>query len=95
MVGDYAQDFPAYLGREVSVVNARGELAYGIDAEPARTRDRFIDTPAFLVHWRSDRVVYALMRRGLADTLLTPLADIPCTVVAESPRYILFVNRRF
>ena len=93
IVKDYAQDLPVYLGREVGVVGYRGELAYGIDAEPKLTGDRFISTEDFLRRWRGDGVVYALVRANHEDKLFASEAATPRTLVARSAKHILVVNR--
>lgn len=92
MVNTYAQDFPVYLDRFVSVVNYQGELAYGIDAEPELTARRFISTPAFLARWREAPLAYALVRKSSLAALFTD-ASLPRIVIAETPYYVLLANR--
>lgn len=92
VVSDYAQDLPVYTARTVSVVNYAGELQYGIEAEPEKTASRFIKTAAFLVRWREPGVAYAVVRTAGYKQLFAA-AGLPFTVIAETPRYVLVVNR--
>ena len=93
IVNDYAQDLPVYLGRTVSVVNYAGELTYGIGAEPQKTAARFMGYDAFFGHWREPGVAYAVVR---TDGYKKFFADVsaPFAVIAETPRYVLVVNRQ-
>ncbi len=93
VVSDYAQDLPVYLGRTVNVVNYIGELQYGIEAEPAKTASRFMKIPAFLVRWGQPGTAYAVVRTGGYKTLFGD-AGLPFTVIAQTPRYVLVVNRQ-
>ncbi len=90
-VGEYFQDFPVYLQRQVHVVGYEGELGFGIKAEPERTVSRFIDTRTFAERWKGPEVAYALVqtryRKGFFED-----ANLPCAVVAETPRYTLLRN---
>lgn len=93
VVSDYAQDLPVYLGRTVSVVNYAGELLYGIEAEPAKTASRFMKYPAFFARWLEPGVSYAVVRTAGYKNLFTE-QGLPFTVIAETPRYVLVVNRQ-
>ncbi len=93
VVSDYAQDLPVYLGRTVSVVNYAGELLYGIEAEPEKTASRFMKFPAFFTRWREPGVSYAVVRTAGYKKLFTE-QGLPFTVIAETPRYVLVVNRQ-
>lgn len=91
-VGEYMQDFPVYLDRLVDVVDYEGELAFGIHAEPTRTASRFIDGSTFLRRWRETPTAYALMqKRAMPAWFADP--TVPRKAVAETSRYMLFVNR--
>ena len=93
VVSDYAQDLPVYLGRTVSVVNYIGELRYGIDAEPEKTVSRFMKQDAFFMRWREPAVAYAVVRTAGYKKFFAEAAA-PFTVIAETPRYVLVVNRQ-
>ncbi len=93
IVNDYAQDLPVYLGRTVSVVNYAGELTYGIGAEPEKTASRFMDYGAFFMRWRQPAVAYAVVRSAGYKKFFAD-AVAPFTVIAETPRYVLVVNRQ-
>ena len=59
----YYQDFPVYLNRDVTVVNAFGELGFGRSIE-ARTHRWMIDSETLLKRWKSkNRKMYLLLRR--------------------------------
>ncbi len=91
-VGEYFQDFPVYLGRLVDVVGYKGELTFGIDAEPAYTAGRFIDGAKFNQRWQQAPVAYALIERASLPMWFADPA-LPRSVVAASARYVLLVNR--
>jgi len=93
VVSDYAQDLPVYLGRTVSVVHYAGELQYGIEAEPEKTAARFIETDAFLARWQEPGVAYAVVRSAGCAKIFGQ-ENLPFTVIAETPRYVLVVNRK-
>jgi hypothetical protein len=93
VVSDYAQDLPVYLGRTVSVVNYAGELLYGIEAEPEKTASRFIKSPEFFSRWREPGVSYAVVRKPGYIKMFSD-ASLPFTVIAETSRYVLVVNRQ-
>ncbi|MCF8465951.1 MAG: glycosyltransferase family 39 protein [Sneathiella sp.] len=59
----YYQDLPVYLDRNVTVVNAFGEMTFGRDIEP-RTHQWMIDGETFEKRWKkSDHKIYVLLRR--------------------------------
>ena len=93
VVNDYAQDLPVYLGRMVNVVNYVGELQYGIEAEPAKTASRFMKIPAFLARWKEPGTSYAVVRTPGYQKLFGD-AGLPFTVIAQTSRYVLVVNRQ-
>ena len=87
-VGIYNQDLPLYLNRLVSVVGYRGELSYGIDAEPHLTSARFLTPEAFLAEWPKPGAAYAVVRKKEYDKWVAS-SDIPLIVLAQSDRFIL------
>lgn len=89
----YIQDFPAYLQREVSVVEFEGELEFGIHAEPARTADRFIGEAEFVKRWTEPGRAFAVARKGDAAALLAR-PDFPHVMLAQYGDQILISNRR-
>jgi 4-amino-4-deoxy-L-arabinose transferase-like glycosyltransferase len=91
-VGEYVQDFPVYLNRQVDVVRYQGELAFGIQSEPSKTASRFIDTAAFGERWKSGATAYALLFRENRQEFFDD-PQLPCFVVAETPRYLLVTNK--
>ena len=90
-VGTYAQDLPVYLGRLVNVVDYRGELAFGIDAEPGATGARFIDNETFALHWARPATAYAVVTRNALARWAA--ANLSYRVVAETSRNVLVVNQ--
>ena len=59
----YYQDFPVYLNRDVTVVNAFGELSFGRRIE-GRTHAWMIDSEALLKRWNTkNHKMYLLLRR--------------------------------
>ncbi len=74
-----------YLGRTVTMVRYRDELATAIDWEP----HKFLpDVDAFARAWRNDREAYAIFSAAQYSDLLQKL-DLPMLVIASDPRRII------
>ncbi len=83
-VGGYDQGVPFYLGRPVTVVGARGELAMGIDAEP----DKWLPSlDAFRQAWMADDSAYAYMALDRYEALRA--SGLPMHVVARDMRRVI------
>jgi 4-amino-4-deoxy-L-arabinose transferase-like glycosyltransferase len=91
-VGYYAQDLPVYLDRMVSLIDSRGELDFGITAEPALTASRFFAGSEFPRQWTQAGVAYALVRKNAYDIWFTN-TGLPHAVVADTGGFVLVVNR--
>lgn len=91
-LGMYAQDMPAYLGRSVDVAAYKGELLFGINAEPERTESRFISRDRFLQEWREPRTTYVLMRSFYYDKWFR-LQGVDHEVIGQEGDLYLVVNR--
>ncbi|MEK7954063.1 phospholipid carrier-dependent glycosyltransferase [Luteolibacter soli] len=91
-LGMYAQDMPAYLGRQVDVAAYKGELQFGIDAEPERTDARFISRARFIEEWREPHTTYALMRTFYYDKWFR-LQGVDHEVIGHEGDLYLLVNR--
>jgi 4-amino-4-deoxy-L-arabinose transferase-like glycosyltransferase len=91
-VGFYCQDLPPYLERLVSVVDYRGELAFGIDAEPEITSKRFLDRDGFVSQWAEPGTAYAVVRKSYYDKWF-PVSSLPYDVIAQTNRFVLVVKR--
>ena len=87
-VSYYNQDLPVYLNRLVSVVDYRGELAYGIDAEPHLTSARFLTPEAFPEEWTKPGAAYAVVRRRAYDRWVSK-SGLPFVVLSQSDDFIL------
>ncbi len=90
-VGIYAQDLAPYLGRLVSVVDYRGELSFGIDAEPDLTSSRFLKREDFLKQWTQPGAAYALIRKNAYDKWISK-STMSYQVMSETDRYVLVRN---
>lgn len=55
----YHQDLPFYLERNVSVLNWRNELSFGMQHQPKH--DWLIDTPTFWIQWESPKKVFVIL----------------------------------
>ncbi|MDX2186911.1 MAG: glycosyltransferase family 39 protein [Opitutaceae bacterium] len=88
-VGDYVQDMPVYLGRLVSVVDYVGELQFGIEAEPERTRERFLGRDEFLTRWAAHNRGFAVMRRREYEERYSKQPGFEATLVGETSRFVL------
>ena len=87
-VGTYAQDLPVYLNRVVSVVDYRGELSYGIDAEPELTSVRFLTPAAFAEQWAKPGAAYAVVKKKDYERWVSK-SEIVHTVLSRTPRFVL------
>jgi len=90
-VGYYAQDLPVYLDRLVSLVDFRGELAFGIDAEPALTAARFLQRKEFTSQWEQPGGAYAVVdKRSFNKWFAT--SGISYQILMETDNYVLAVK---
>lgn len=92
VVSMYAQDFPVYLGRLVDVVDYRGEMDYGINAEPEMSARRFIDFATFHRRWSEGPMAFALIKKASLDSVFRS-ASMPYIVVAENAVFVVVANR--
>ena len=90
-VGIYCQDLPVYLNRLVSVVDYRGELGYGIDAEPDLTSRRFLTPKAFPEEWAKPGAAYAVVRKKAYERWVSN-SGIPFSILAQSDRFVLIAK---
>jgi 4-amino-4-deoxy-L-arabinose transferase-like glycosyltransferase len=90
-LGTYTQDLPVYLDRLVSVVDYEGELAFGIEAEPAMSAPRFIKQITFEQRWRGPQVAYAVVSKRNFDRWFKTSA-LPYTRLGETGQFVLVVN---
>ena len=90
-VGTYTQDLPVYLNRLVSVVGYRGELSYGIDAEPDLTSTRFLTPEAFPQEWAKPGAAYAVVRKKDYDKWVSS-SVMPLEVLSQSDRFVLIAK---
>jgi 4-amino-4-deoxy-L-arabinose transferase-like glycosyltransferase len=81
-VGYYEQTLPFYLRRTIDVVDYRGELAFGLSAEPWRA----ISLEEFERRWRTEPDAFAVVERARLDRLA---ASVSLEVIARDPRYVL------
>jgi 4-amino-4-deoxy-L-arabinose transferase-like glycosyltransferase len=87
-VGGYDQSVPFYLGRAITLVAHKDELAPGIDAEPSK----YIGTiDEFLGRWREDAEAFAIMAPKLYEKLSAE--GLPGRVIARDARWVI-VSRR-
>ncbi len=91
-VGLYAQDMPVYLDRQVDVACYKGELEFGIDAEPDKTADRFFSREHFVAQWQEKQTTYAVMRTWYYEKWFKPLG-LGHEVLGRSGEFCLLVNR--
>lgn len=90
-VGTYTQDLPVYLNRLISVVGYRGELSYGIDAEPDLTSSRFLTPEAFPQEWAKPGAAYAMVRKKDYDKWVSS-SVMPLEVLSQSDRFVLIAK---
>lgn len=87
-VGFYGQDFPVYLNRLVSVVESKGELTFGIEAEPEMSSKRFLHKEAFAEEWKKPGVAYALVRQSSFERWFGTL-NLSYEIMDKSGRFVL------
>jgi 4-amino-4-deoxy-L-arabinose transferase-like glycosyltransferase len=83
-VAMYDQTVPFYLGRATRVVEYRGELALGIDAEPQK---QIPTVAAWIAEWQALPKGYALMDRELEAPLAAQ--GVPMRVLARDARRVV------
>lgn len=92
-VGDYAQDMPFYLDRQVSVVEKLSEMEFGVKAEPEKTASRYISYPEFFRQWNLPGRAYAVVRRSDVQSRFLD-ANQPCKILGSYRKYTLISNER-
>jgi 4-amino-4-deoxy-L-arabinose transferase-like glycosyltransferase len=86
-VASYDQSVPFYLGRSVTLVGYKDELAPGIAAEP----DKYVaSVDEFLARWRTDADAFAIMTPRLYEKLS---GELPGRVLARDSRWIVVARR--
>ncbi|MCC6868178.1 MAG: glycosyltransferase family 39 protein [Burkholderiales bacterium] len=84
----FDQSVPFYLGRTVTLVKERGELAWGLDRDP----ERFIaDLDDFEVAWSLHDRAYAIMTLPTHATLVA--AGLSMRTIAQDGRRIVVARR--
>ncbi|HUL91123.1 MAG TPA: glycosyltransferase family 39 protein [Burkholderiales bacterium] len=87
-VASYDQSVPFYLGRPVTLVGYKDELAPGIAVEP----DKYIGSIGeFLGRWHADADAFAIMTPHLYDKLSRE--GLPGYVLARDARWIIVARR--
>jgi hypothetical protein len=82
-VGDYDQTLPFYLKRQLTLVNYRGELDFGLSQEP----ELAIDTvEAFVQVWRNQANAIAFMPPALYRDLLNQ--GLPMQLITEQRKLV-------
>jgi 4-amino-4-deoxy-L-arabinose transferase-like glycosyltransferase len=90
-VGIYTQDLPVYLERLINVVDYRGELAFGIDAEPEKTSKHFLERSSFIENWLKPGTAYAVIRDSAYRKWFSPMG-IPHKVLLQTSRFVLVIK---
>jgi 4-amino-4-deoxy-L-arabinose transferase-like glycosyltransferase len=87
-VASYDQSVPFYLGRSVTLVSYKDELAPGIAAEPGKYVG---SVDEFLGRWRQDGEAFAIMTPRLYEKL--KLEGLPGKILARDTRWIIVARR--
>ncbi|HZT62034.1 MAG TPA: glycosyltransferase family 39 protein [Burkholderiales bacterium] len=87
-VASYDQSVPFYLGRSVTLVGYKDELAPGIAAEPGRYVG---SVDEFLGRWQADGEAFAIMKPRLYEKLSRE--GLPGHVLARDARWIIVARR--
>jgi hypothetical protein len=87
-VAGFDQSVPFYLGRPVTLVAYKDELAPGIAAEP----QKYVDTvDEFVRLWYQDRDAYAIMKPPLYQQLSRE--GLPGYILVRDSRWIVVARR--
>jgi hypothetical protein len=86
----YYQDLPVYLERRITVVNWKGELAFGTTVED--TSGWMIDGASFWKRWDGPSTVYMLTKRETYDELRMA-GQKNLSLIAGTDRNVLVVNK--
>jgi 4-amino-4-deoxy-L-arabinose transferase-like glycosyltransferase len=84
-VNYYDQTLNFYLGRTVTLVEIKDEMAFGIEQEPHKFVPGFYE---FAARWREDPQALAITSRGYFPHIRD--SGLPLVVVAEDSRRVLF-----
>jgi len=87
-VGTYDQTLPFYWRRTVRLAVYRGELDYGLKADPAA---EIPSLAGFVAEWRGRTDGYAVMERSMFDELQS--GAVPMREVARDARRVLVARR--
>jgi 4-amino-4-deoxy-L-arabinose transferase-like glycosyltransferase len=87
-VASFDQSVPFYLGRSVTLVGYKDELAPGIAAEPGKYVGSLDE---FLGRWREDREAFAIMTPRLYEKL--KVDGLPGSILARDSRWIIVARR--
>jgi hypothetical protein len=83
-VSDYDQTLPFYLKRQLTLVNYRGELDFGLSQQP----ELAIDTvEEFVRVWRNETNAIAVMPPALYKDLLSQ--ELPMQLIAEQRKLVV------
>ncbi len=80
----YDQTLPFYLGRTVTLVDYRDEMAFGLDQQPGLSLPTL---EAFRQHWMADTAPLAIMSRETLGQLQA--LQLPMAIVAQDTRRII------
>ncbi len=85
VVDAYDHTLPFYLGRTITMVGYKDELAAAIAWEP----EKFVaDVPVFVERWRGERAAFAAFRPAAFDDIRRRY-DLEAQVIAEDPRLVI------
>jgi len=87
---EYYQDLPVYLERRITVVDWRGELDFGTDAED--TKGWMINSAELWKRWQGPNTMYMLLEIEKYELLLKD-ARLTLYPMARNQRNILVTNR--
>jgi 4-amino-4-deoxy-L-arabinose transferase-like glycosyltransferase len=87
----YFQDLPVYAKRLVTVVSAKGELAFGCSVED--TSAWMIEEADFLRLWQSEERLWAVMKPGEFQDFRKVHPHFFIQTYRETPFYVLVVNK--
>lgn len=87
----YHQDLPFYLERNISVLNWRNELTFGMQHQA--NHDWLIDSSTFWKQWTSARHVFVILSKGEYAVFKKDKRSQNARILAETIDNILITNR--
>ena len=88
----YYQDLPVYLQQTITVVEARGELEFGCEAEDCSRW--MMNEASFLNLWKGNKRLFFIARRSEFEALARRIPEFIYITLAENQGNVLVTNQK-